>query len=104
MTRVKIAAEAEKDVDDIALGIAVNNLDAALRFYGAVSETYELIETYPGIGTRRMARNRRLTGLRSFGVIGFRNYLVFFRSEHIHVEIVRVLHGARDIDSIMGPR
>ncbi len=54
----------------------------------------------PGIGERRESRNPRLHGLRIWRVEGFENHLIFYRPADDGIEIVRVLHGARDIDRI----
>jgi toxin ParE1/3/4 len=43
----------------------------------------------------------RLIEVRKRSVIGFRNYLVFYRVDSGRVEIIRVLHGARDISAIL---
>lgn len=32
----------------------------------------------------------------------FRNYLIFYRRKDDEIEVLRVLHGARDIRSILG--
>lgn len=40
----------------------------------------------------------RLTGIRSLPVPGFRNYLIFYRIQGDQLEIIRVLHGARDLE------
>jgi toxin ParE1/3/4 len=31
----------------------------------------------------------------------FENYLVFYRSTDVGIEVLRVLHGARDVDAIV---
>lgn len=55
----------------------------------------------PGIGERRESPNPRLAGLRVWRVEGFEKHLIFYRPAGDGIEIVRVLHGARDIDSIL---
>jgi toxin ParE1/3/4 len=42
-----------------------------------------------------------LEGLRVFPVKGFANYLLFYKPLPRGIELVRVLHGARDIPSIL---
>ncbi len=103
MSRVVVQPRAVDDVDDIAAGIAKHDLAAALRFYTAVAETYDMLDRHPFIGSRRSAADPRLAGLRSYGVIGFRNYLVFFVPSTAAVVVVRVFHAARDTDRLMGP-
>jgi len=39
-----------------------------------------------------------LSGLRSLPVQGFEKHLVFYRPPKEGIEVVRVLHGARDLD------
>jgi toxin ParE1/3/4 len=50
------------------------------------------------VGVAYSSTPSRHTGLRRWPVPGFRNYLVFYRSVGADVEIVRVLHAARDIN------
>ena len=101
MARVIVRAQAELDVDEIAARIAENNLDAALRFLRAVENAYELLAAWPRIGTRRIARNPSLCGLRSYPIRRFRNYLIFYLPFEDGVEIVRVIHGARDLPVVL---
>jgi toxin ParE1/3/4 len=84
-------------------GIEVYSPNAAARFYGAVYQTYDLLSQVARIATRRAAASPDLRGLRSVGVIGFRNYLDFFVPSATRVLIVRVLHAARDTDTMMDP-
>ncbi len=45
--------------------------------------------------------NPKLWGIRLWFVKGFEKYLIFYRVFDNYIEIVRVLHSAQDIDSIM---
>ena len=42
-------------------------------------------------------RNRKLQGLRMLAVIGFQNYLVFYRTDAESIRILFVTHGARHL-------
>ena len=55
----------------------------------------------PGIGERREPSNPQLAGLRVWRVEGSENHLVFYRTNDGGIDIVRVLHGARDIDRVL---
>lgn len=55
----------------------------------------------PGIGERHKSRRPRLAELRIFRVKGFENHLVFYRPIEAGIEVVRILHGARDIDDAL---
>jgi toxin ParE1/3/4 len=81
--------------------IAGDNVAAAQRFLEAAEATFHMLAQMPGAGRVRRYADARLAGLRSRSVRGFRNYLVFYRPTKTGIEVVRVLHGARDIDAIL---
>jgi toxin ParE1/3/4 len=99
--RLSIYPTAEADVDDAALFIAKDSIEAALRFYDSVERTYRQIRDHPMRSPRYELDHPKLANLRKRSVTGFRNYLVFYRIEPSIVEVIRVLHGARDIPSVL---
>lgn len=76
--------------------------DLADRFVACAERTFRILHQTPGLGRPRRFRSPQAQGLRSWGVSDFRNYLIFYRllKEADGVEIVRVLHGARDIKTL----
>ena len=40
--------------------------------------------------------------MRQQRIKGFKKYLVFYRASDFGVEIIRVIHGARDVEAILG--
>lgn len=98
--RVRPAADA--DLDDHAAYLAREaGLDIARRFYDAAATTFEQIARMPGIGDRRPTANTRLEGLRVSRIQGFEKHLIFYPPVPDGIEIVRVLHGARDLDRLL---
>ena len=97
MAKLIVRKQAEDDVDEIAANIAKDNLTAALRFYDRVQEAFDRIALWPMIGTARQVKHLDLKGTRSYPIRGFRNYLIFYRVTGEEVEILHVIHGARDI-------
>jgi len=96
--RLRILPSAEHDVDESARYIAQDSLEAALRFYDAVDETYRQLRLHPLRWPLYELPRPRLTELRKCSVKGFASYLIFYHVvEESVVEILRVLHGARDI-------
>jgi toxin ParE1/3/4 len=91
MARIIRSPEAQADVDEIALYIAQDNLDAALRWLETMDEKFRLLSSFPGAGP---ARDAIAPGLRSYPV---GNYLILYRAAPGRVEIVRVVHGARNL-------
>ena len=90
-----VKARARLDLQNHWRYIARDNLPAADRLLDAAEETFKFIAETPGIGSQRSFR--KLAGVRSRAVTGFRNYLVFYQTRGETVVIVRVLHGMRDL-------
>lgn len=86
---------AARDLAPITDFIAADNLTAALRFYDEVGRLLARIAEYPEMGE---AVDRLSPGLRRF-TLG--NYLLFYRRVDDVIELIRVLHGARDIDQLI---
>jgi toxin ParE1/3/4 len=102
MPRIHVQPAADRDLDDQAGYLAVEaGLETAMRFYDAASTTFEHIARMPGIGEKRESPNPRLIGLRVWRIEGFKNHLIFYLTSDEGISIVRVLHGARDIDGIL---
>ena len=98
----KARRAADLDVDEIADYIGSGSTDAAVRFVRAVQEAYELLAEYPRAGPVRRARSPALAKLRFWPLGGsFANYLVLYLERDYGVEILRVVHGARDVDRIV---
>ena len=76
-------------------GVAV-----AERYFAAVDESCRLLVKPSKSGTRSDSSVTRLEGMRRFPVRGFDNYLILKLPRRGGIDVIRVLHGARDIDNI----
>ena len=74
--------------------------EVAERFVQAVERGLSLLIRHPQAGSPCVCRSPELQGLRWWPVPGFRNHLIFYRPTGTHLELVRVLHGARDLACI----
>lgn len=101
---LRILPKADADLDAAARYIARDSLPAALRFYDAVDATYRELRQHPNRWPHYELDHPRLTGLRKRSVKGFSNYLVFYHVIDRWVEIIRVLHGARDIPAALSDK
>ncbi|MBZ5607157.1 MAG: type II toxin-antitoxin system RelE/ParE family toxin [Acidobacteriia bacterium] len=103
MTRgILIRPAASRDLDEHARYIARDSgLEVALRFYDAAEETFTLLRLHPLIGRRTPLRNPFLAHTRMPAVKNFGNYVVFYRPVSKGIEIVRVIHGSRDFESMV---
>jgi toxin ParE1/3/4 len=81
--------------------IGERSLDAARRFREAVEATLIAVAKSPGIGEPFAVANPQLHGLRCARVKRFRKHLIFYRPIPGGIEVIRVLHGARDTHAIL---
>jgi toxin ParE1/3/4 len=95
---VVITAEAESDLEQIATYIAGQSVAIAL---GLVQELREKCESladaprgYPLVPRHEHLRIRRPP---------FGNYLIFYRVGSDAIEVVHILHGARDYEPLLFP-
>ena len=92
---VKISPLAEIDLLDIALHIAAENPRASDEFAHEFDDKFSLLLTQPEMGRKRSELG---PNLRSFTI---KNYVIFYDPIPEGIFIVRVLHGARDIENII---
>jgi toxin ParE1/3/4 len=76
-------------------------VDVAERYLDALDKTCALLAQQPQVGRAYDSGISRLTGLRRFRVKGFEHYVIFYLARKGGIDVVRVLHGSRDIDSIL---
>lgn len=78
------------------------SVDVADRFLTAVRQTVEMLASQPRAGTAVDTNRADLRELRRFPVSGeFAAVLLFYFPLEDGVELVRVLHGARDLDNLL---
>lgn len=92
MTRVTRRPEAEADILEIWLYIAEDSVVEADRWIDRLDERLAVWATQPKMGR---ARDELSPGIRS---LPFGRYLVYFEPLPDGIDVVRVLHGAQDID------
>lgn len=97
MKRFIFTPRAKQDLNDIWEYIASDNVEAADRVLDALESAAVRLAKSPGIGHWRdeLADKRH----RFFLV---HSYLIVYRHETKPLQIVRVLHAARDVQSLLG--
>lgn len=94
MARVTRRPLAAVDILDIWDRIADDSVAQADRWIDRLDEALDLLATQPLMGR---ARNELAANVRSFP---FGSYVVFYAPIEDGIDVVRVLHGARDIDAV----
>lgn len=100
--RIIRRVQARRDAIESALYIAQDNPEAGRRLLDAIESAYKQLAVMPQMGTAYASRNPALAGLRRLPVPGFHNFQIFYRPIDAGIEVIRVLHGARDYDSLFG--
>ncbi len=91
MARVIRSAQAQQDLEGILDYLDSQSNDVADRFATKFDQTCELHAHHPQIGARS---EEYAPNLRHFTVW---NYAIFYRPIEDGIEIIRIIHGARDI-------
>ena len=84
-----------EDLPEAWLSIAQDNPKAADRWVDAVDAAAGRLAGFPALGR---ARDEVIVGVRSLAV---GKYLIFYAESPDGVDVLRVLHGARDLDEIL---
>ncbi len=95
--RVIWRAVAEADLTEAYLYIGNDSPEAAERLLDAVGDAVALLLEKPQAGSPREFRSQRAQGIRSWAPRGFSNHLIFYKVSGDNIEVVRFLHGARDL-------
>jgi toxin ParE1/3/4 len=92
--RIRIKPRASADLTEIWSYIADDSVANADAFIDKLNDAIQLLARQPGAGRQR---EELAPGIQSFP---FGRYIIFYRADTSEIEIVRVLHGARDIENI----
>jgi toxin ParE1/3/4 len=95
MSRLLQKPEAESDLEEIWWHIAQDNPHNADKFLDRIEESCLALADFPQMG---ISRDELKAGLRSQPV---GNYLIFYFPLEDGVDIVRVIHGSRDIENLL---
>jgi plasmid stabilization system protein ParE len=96
------APQALIEIEDIANYLAhAQSAALGLRFLKSVEHTCAGLADMPEIAGRYESDNPRLADLRVWPVQGFPNHLVFYRIREASLQIVHVMHGARDLENLL---
>jgi toxin ParE1/3/4 len=91
-----------QDLADLFVDLGRTRVSSAHRFLREAEATFQRLARSPGIGARYEPDDPLFEGVRFFPVSRFKKDLVFFyRSLESGIEILRILHGARDIQGLL---
>lgn len=94
MPEIRVAAAAEEDLHKVWEYVAQNNPEAAGKLIKEITRNFAVLRDFPQMGREQ---TRLLIGLRSFVV---REYVIFYQPFESGIEVLRVMHGSRDIEKV----
>lgn len=98
MSGYRFTTPARVDLKEITRFIARNNPQKARQFKDKIRQQCNLLANFPKMGRRR---DELSPSLRSFPV---EDYLIFYRLIEDGIEVVRVVSGYRDLDTLFDDR
>jgi toxin ParE1/3/4 len=85
---------------DCFVYIGGDSEESAMRFLRAAEETLLELARMPGMGVGTSFGDAQDRDLRRWRIRGFENFLTFYRPLEDGIEVIRVLHGAHEIERI----
>ncbi|NJL90903.1 MAG: type II toxin-antitoxin system RelE/ParE family toxin [Coleofasciculaceae cyanobacterium SM2_1_6] len=81
--------------------LAKGNREAAERFLESAEYTFAQLATTPNMGKVLSLILSDMKTIRQWRIKNFKDYLIFYQVQAEQVEVLRVLHGARDLENIL---
>lgn len=100
--RVIKRGAAKRDLKAHFVYIGADSEQAAFRFLSAAEESFQDLARNPLMGAVCQFRGQGARTFRRWRVNGFEKYLIFYRVIGDRIEIARVMHGARDLERLLG--
>lgn len=101
MGRLLLKPSAEKDAAHLVHYFFSQSEELASRFYAAVEDACKQLAESPMLGGTVGLGSDGLSNIRVWAIPGFPNHLIFYRQLDDGIEVVRLLHGARDWRTIL---
>ena len=92
--KFEFSTDALTDLEEIWLHISDDSEEHADKVLRQITDKFERILEFPQMGKER---NDLLLGLRSFPV---GKYIIFYQETDFGLEIVRIIHGSRNIEQV----
>lgn len=94
---IHIRPQAKYDIESIIDWLKQENTTIVKPFLQQLQTTFDTLADFPEIGHLRRYNNPALKNIRMFPVKNYSTYLIFYQTSPADIQIIRVLHGARDI-------
>lgn len=96
--KITIRRAALEDLRNICDFLDTTSDSAATRFLDAVDDELSLLAVHPFLGRKRHFKTK---GIRSWRIRRFENFLMFYAVHTKSIEVIRILHGAREVRKLL---
>lgn len=100
MARISVRPAAVEDLVEIAAYYEAESTATADKFLTEAESAFEYLSQHPRMGRLWRTSTSDLMGIRVWPVRRFKHLIFYFPLEE-GVEVVRVIHGMRDIDDLL---
>ena len=100
MPRIVPSREAEVDILGIFVYLGRHSEKAANRFLQALDKAMNNLAAMPYLGGQCESNHPALAGVRAWPIPKFRRYMILYRPLEEGIEVLRVVHGARNIEHL----
>jgi toxin ParE1/3/4 len=104
MSVIQCRPGVDDDIYDLAAYLIDRSEDAARRFVDAFQITLKDLAAAPGKGSPKQFDDPALMHVRSWAVDGFPNHLIYYFRLPDGIDVLAVMHGARDVESELSGR
>jgi toxin ParE1/3/4 len=99
--QVIVRNRATQDIRQQANYILVNgNRESAEKFLEFVEYTFAQLAISPNMG-KLVPSLPNMGTIRQWRIKNFNDYLIFYKVQEERVEVLRILHGARDLEDLL---
>ncbi|HLO84099.1 MAG TPA: type II toxin-antitoxin system RelE/ParE family toxin [Nostocaceae cyanobacterium] len=94
MSKYSLTDEAIQDINEICDYLSNFNLDAANKFLNSIEQKCQNLAKFPNMGRSYAELSPELRG------VTLNDYIIFYRLISNEVEIIRVVNGYRNLESL----
>jgi toxin ParE1/3/4 len=94
----------DDDLVELADWLSDINTTLADRFLDSTEQTLRWLVEFPGVGSPKSFDSHELGDVRTWFVKGFPNHLIYYQIVTDGIEVLAILHGARDAEPILRRR
>lgn len=96
-----IHESAGNDLYELAVYLDRQSPGLSQRFSRAARQTMDRMAVFPYQGSHFLPGRASIPELRWLPIDGFPNHLIFYRVAQEQLIVVRIIHGARELESIL---